>query len=145
MLKILIDKYSELAGNHEKLLTFIRFVIVGTCAAAIHYGIYFILQKIGINLNVSYTIGYLIAFCANFIATNKFTFGTKPNWKNFLGFAGSHGVNYVLHIVLFNFLLWFGVHKLIAPPLVMTIAMLVQYNILHFVFTSKKINGQNEK
>jgi putative flippase GtrA len=70
----------------------------------------------------------------NFIATNYFTFHTKPTWKNFVGFAGSHGVNYFLHIILFNVFLWLGVHRLIAPPLVMLVAMLVQFTILHFVF-----------
>jgi len=85
-------------------------------------------------VNIAYTAGYLISFIYNFIATNYFTFHTSPTWKNFIGFAGSHGVNYFLHIILFNIFLWIGVHHLIAPPLVMLVAMLVQFTILHFVF-----------
>lgn len=134
------NKYSEFSSDHEKFSQFVRFCIVGTGAAALHYGVYFVLQWLDVNLNVAYTTGYIISFCCNFIATNLYTFHTKPNWKNFIGFAGSHGVNYFLHIVLFNFFLWLGIHKLIAPPLVMLVAMLVQYTILHWVFTSKKIN-----
>ena len=112
---------------------FIRFCINGVIAAAIHYGVYFLLQ-LWIDVNIAYTAGYLISFIYNFIATNYFTFHTSPTWKNFMGFAGSHGVNYFLHIILFNIFLWMGVHHLIAPPLVMLVAMLVQFTILHFVF-----------
>jgi hypothetical protein len=31
--------------------------------------------------------------------------------------------------------LWLGVHRLIAPPLVMLVAMLVQFTILRVIFT----------
>lgn len=138
MIGQLKHKYIELTGDHEKLRSFVRFCIVGTGAAAVHYGIYYLLQWLGVNLSVAYTVGYVVSFCGNFIATNLFTFRTRPTWKNFLGFAGSHGINYLLHIVLFNFFLWLGVHRLIAPPLVMLVAMLVQYTILHFVFVKKE-------
>jgi putative flippase GtrA len=115
-------------------LQFLRFCIIGVLAAAVHYGVYLILQW-WIALNIAYTAGYLISFIGNFILTNFFTFRTKPTWKNFVGFAGSHGINYFLHIVLFNIFLWLGVHHLIAPPLVMLVAMLVQFSILRAVFT----------
>ena len=117
----------------EDTKQFLRFCINGVIAAAIHYGIYFLLQY-WMDVNIAYTAGYLISFVYNFIATNYFTFHTSPTWKNFIGFAGSHGVNYFLHIALFNLFLWMGVHKLVAPPLVMLVAMLVQFTILHFVF-----------
>lgn len=123
-----------------RLPSFIRFCIVGTIAAAIHYGIYFVLQWLDINLSVAYTAGYLLSFVVNYYLTNYFTFGTRPEWKNFLGFAGSHGVNYLLHIVLFNVFISLGVHRLIAPPLVMLVAMLVQYTILNWVFKKWKGN-----
>jgi hypothetical protein len=34
--------------------------------------------------------------------------------------------------------LWLGVHRLIAPPLVMLVAMIVQFTILRFVFVKKE-------
>lgn len=113
---------------------FIRFCVVGTLAAGVHYGVYFLLQSWGMNLSIAYTMGYVISFVGNYLLTNYFTFGTRPEWRNLLGFAGSHAINYVLHIVLFNVFLWLGVHKLLAPPLVMLVAMLVQYTILNWVF-----------
>lgn len=120
--------------NKEGTKQFIRFCINGVIAAAIHYSVYFLFQ-LWIDVNISYTVGYLVSFIYNFIATNYFTFHTTPNWKNFVGFAGSHGVNYFLHIILFNFFLYCGIHQLIAPPLVMLVAMLVQFTILRQVFS----------
>jgi len=127
----------ERIKNDERLMQFLRFCIIGTLAAAVHYGIYFLLQH-WINLNIAYTAGYIISFVGNYFLTNYFTFRTRPSWGKFIGFAGSHGLNYVLHIVLFNFFLFMGVHKLIAPPLVMLVAMLVQFCILRIVFTWNK-------
>ena len=113
---------------------FLRFCVNGVISAAIHYGVYFLLQ-LWIDVNIAYTVGYLISFVYNLIATNYYTFHTRHSWKNFAGFAGSHGVNYFLHIVLFNIFLYLGVHRLIAPPLVMGVAMLVQFTILRQVFS----------
>lgn len=126
----LIDKVRKKEGAGQ----FIRFCINGVIAAAIHYGVYFLFQ-LWTDVNIAYTTGYLVSFVYNFIATNYFTFHTYPTWRNFMGFAGSHGVNYFLHIVLFNLFLVWGVHRLIAPPLVMLVAMLVQFTILRFVFS----------
>ena len=102
----------------EGTAQFLRFCINGVIAASIHYGIYYLLQ-LWTDVNIA----------------NYFTFHTHPTWKNFVGFAGSHGVNYFLHIVLFNLFLFLGVHRLVAPPLVMGVAMLVQFTILKLVFS----------
>ena len=51
--------------DKEKLFEFIRFCFVGTIAAGIHYGIYYLLQAY-INVNVAYTTGYLISLVCNF-------------------------------------------------------------------------------
>lgn len=118
----------------ESTRQFIRFCINGIIAALIHYGVYFLFQ-LWIDVNISYTIGYLVSFICNFITTNYFTFHTTPNWKNFVGFAGSHVLNYFLHIILFNLFLYCGIHQLIAPPLVMLVAMLIQFTILKQVFS----------
>ena len=60
----------------KKLPEFIRFVMVGVFATALHYGIYFLLQKF-INVNIAYTLGYALSFIANFYLTAYFTFGKK--------------------------------------------------------------------
>ena len=117
----------------EKLMQFIRFCIIGVVAMSIHYGIYYLLQT-SINVNIAYSIGYLVSFTANFFLTSYFTFRQKPTWKRFLGFSGSHGINYLLHMLLFNVFLWLGINQLIAPFCVMGIAAFVQFTILRLVF-----------
>ena len=123
--------------NSKQIMQFMRFCIVGTLAAGIHYGIYYVLLRLGAGHNLAYATGYIISFVYNFIATSYFTFQSSPSWGRFVGFAGSHAVNFLLHMVLLNVFLWMGMHELIAPIVVMLVAMLVQYTILNFVFKKK--------
>ena len=125
---------SLIKNNRDQIIQFIRFCIVGTVAAGIHYGIYYVLLRLGAGHNLAYATGYILAFICNFIATSYFTFRTGPSWGKFAGFAGSHAVNFLLHMVLLNVFLWMGMHELIVPIVVMLVAMLVQYTILNFVF-----------
>ena len=55
---------------------FVRFALVGVTATAIHYGVYWLLQRV-INVNVAYTAGYLVGFVANFYLTAYFTLKRK--------------------------------------------------------------------
>ena len=133
-----MSKLKELLNkNRNQIKQFIRFCIVGTIAAGIHYGIYYVLLRLGAGHNLAYATGYILAFICNFIATSYFTFRSSPTWTRFIGFAGSHAVNFLLHMVLLNVFLWMGMHELIAPIVVMLVAMLVQYTILNFVFRKK--------
>ena len=91
----------------ETLGELIRFGIVGTTSAAIHYAIYWILQH-WIEVNVA--------------------------TKNGLGFGGAHLVNYLLHIVLFNFFLWIGLSRELAPIAVLAIAVPTNFVLVRFVF-----------
>ena len=118
----------------EKYRSFIRFCIVGCCAAAVHYGVYYLLLMASAPVNAAYIAGYLISFVGNFFATSYFTFSSRPSWGRFIGFSGSHALNFVLHIILLNFFLWLGIHRLIAPILVMGVAMIVQYAVLYLVY-----------
>jgi putative flippase GtrA len=120
----------------EKKETFgelVRFAIVGTTAAALHYGIYWVLQH-WINVNVAYTIGYLLSFLVNYYLSAHFTFKAKTSAKNGIGFGGAHLVNYLLHIVLFNFFLWIGLSRELAPIAVLAIAVPANFVMVRFVF-----------
>ncbi len=120
----------------KQLPEFIRFVIVGILATALHYGLYFILQSF-INVNVAYTLGYAISFIANFYLTAYFTFGRKPSWRKAFGFGGAHLVNYLLHMGLLNLFLWLGVPKPYAPIPVFAIAIPINFLLVRFVFKRK--------
>ena len=71
-------KIPEKLRTKEDILQFLRFCIIGVLAAAVHYGVYLILQW-WIALNIAYTAGYLISFIGNFILTNFFYFPHKAN------------------------------------------------------------------
>jgi len=124
--------------SKEKFLEFIRFATVGFIATAIHYGIYYPLQKI-INVNIAYTTGYLVSFILNFYLTSYFTFRVKPSVKKLFGLGGAHLVNYLLHILLLNLFLWMGISKELAPIAVFAIAIPVNFLLVRFVFKSKKM------
>lgn len=115
-----------------------RFGIVGVLATVLHYGIYFLLQRC-INVNVAYTAGYVLSFIANFYATSYFTFGTAPSWKKLFGMGAAHGINYLLHIVLLNLFLWWGIPKVWAPFPVFAIAIPVNFLLVRFVFKHKNM------
>lgn len=127
----------QLLHSDSPKAQFMRFILNGCFSAGIHYLVYFLCQLF-IEVNVSYAIGYILSFLVNYYTTTYFTFRTTPSWKHFVGFSGSHGVNFLLHIVLFWCCMQLGINRFIAPVLVMGIAMLVQFTILKFVFKKRE-------
>lgn len=115
-------------------LEIFRFGIVGVLATAVHYGIYLLLQ-IWFWTWLAYTIGYALSFVMNYVLTNYFTFKTKPNVQNGVGFIISHAINYGLQIVLLESFLWIGIERIIAPLLVYGIVIPINFILVRFVFT----------
>ena len=120
---------------YKKLIQveFIRFAIVGVIATGIHYGLYLALKQF-INLNVSYTAGYLISLACNFFLTAKFTFKAEASVKRGAGFIISHIVNYLLHMVLLNLFIKIGIPSSYAPIPVYCIAIPVNFLLVRTVF-----------
>ena len=119
----------------EKVITseFIRFVIVGLLATAIHYGVYLLLDRV-IPANPAYAAGYVISFFCNFILSSRFTFRKKASVKKGLGFGLSHLVNFLLHMLLLNLFLHLGVRESLAPIPVYCICVPVNFLLVRFVF-----------
>ena len=111
----------------------IRFGLVGTTAAAIHYGTYWLLQHY-IDVNIAYTVGYVVSFMVNYYLSAHFTFRQKASARNGLGFIGAHLTNYFMHIVLFNAFLWVGLSRALAPLAVLAIAVPLNFLMVRFVF-----------
>ena len=122
-------------GDHGKA-QFVRFILNGCFSASVHYVVYYLLQLV-IEVNTAYAIGYIVSFLVNYYTTCRFTFRQQPTWKHFIGFSGSHAVNFGLHIVLFWLCMQIGIHRLVAPIIVMGIAMLIQFTILRWVFKKR--------
>lgn len=126
--------------DRDKLMQFVRFCIVGTIAAAIHYGVYYLMQlflRDGIWLSVDYTIGYAVSLVCNFFMTTYFTFRSHVSAGKAAGFGFSHVVNYTLHIVLFNLFMAMGIHRLLAPVLVLMVAVPTNFLILRYVYRKR--------
>lgn len=121
--------------DREKLGEIIRFGTVGVLATALHYGIYLGLRWMwpSMNVSVAYSIGYLVSFAGNFLASNYFTFRTKPTTEKGIGFALSHGVNYLLHLLFLNFFLWSGLSDEWAPIPVFCIVIPINFLLVRFV------------
>lgn len=118
----------------DKIKEFIRFGIVGTISTAVHYGVYLILLN-WINPSISYTAGYAVGFCVNYLLSTYFTFRTKTSIKKAAGFSVSHIINYFLELGVLNLLLWFGMDKQLAG--IITLVAVVPVNFI-LVRTSLK-------
>lgn len=130
---IIKQKMKSVKDGDKGKSQFVRFVLNGILASSIHYAIYYLCQRF-MEVNLSYAIGYLVSFIINFFTTSIFTFHTKPTFVRFIGFSGSHAVNFLLQVSLFWCCMQIGVHRLIAPVISMGVAMLVQFVILRLVF-----------
>ena len=63
----------------KQIPEFLRFVMVGLFATGLHYGIYFVLQKF-IQVNVAYTLGYVLSFVESLSAVGFFpSVGSHPS------------------------------------------------------------------
>lgn len=114
-------------------IEFVRFAIVGVIATAIHYGIYLLLKTF-MNVNVSYTAGYLVSLACNFYLSARFTFQADTSVKKGIGFIASHTVNYILHMVLLNIFIGIGIAPTYAPIPVYCIAIPVNFLLVRTVF-----------
>lgn len=116
----------------SRIIEIVFFGMVGTTAMIIHYGIYYVLLYF-LPINISFSIGYFVSFLCNFMMTSYFTFKVKPTRKIFFRFAISHGINYIIQIVLLNlFLLLLEENERMAPVFVYLISIPVNYILVRF-------------
>lgn len=122
---------------------FVRFCIVGIIATAMHYGLYMLLINI-VHIpaewwtNLAYTIGYVVSWCCNLWLTANFTFKESISMKRGIGFAVSHGVNYLLHVLFLNGFLWLGVSDKWAPIPVYCLVVPINFILVRTLFKKLK-------
>lgn len=123
--------------SRKEIGRIVRFGIVGTASTFIHYGVYLLLLR-WLNPNISYTGGYIIGFCFNYVLTTYFTFRSKSSIKNAAGFSVSHVINYFLELGVLNFFLWFGLEKQLAGLVTLVAVVPNNYLFLRFVYLWKR-------
>ena len=130
--------------HKEKLFEFLRFCFVGVLATGIHYGIYLLLIKTSslegqFWINAAYLIGFIISWLCNLWMTARITFKTHLSLKRGVGFAVTHGVNYLLHLLFLNIFLALEVTEQIAPIPVYCCVIPINFILVRIVFKSNKI------
>jgi len=133
----------EVKISKDNIDEFLRFCLVGILATAIHYGFYlFVIHIFQIEArlwtNIAYSLGYLVSWCANLFLTARFTFHENVTVKRGVGFAASHGINYVLHILLLNLFLYLGLSQRWAPVPVYCIVVPINFILVRTVFKRLK-------
>lgn len=122
--------------KRDKLGEILRFGIVGAIAALLQYGVY-LLMLLFVSPGIANTIGYIISFIFNFIASTHYTFKVKANAKRGFGFALSHVVNYLLQTVTLLFFIYVGVPKAYAPIPMFCICVPVNFILVRYFLTIK--------
>lgn len=130
--------------NKKNIYEFLRFCFVGIVATCIHYGIYILLIKTisqdgNLWINISYLIGFVCSWLCNLWMTAKITFKTHVSLKRGVGFAVTHGINYLLHLLFLNIFLALGITEKIAPIPVYCCVVPINFVLVRFVFKSNKI------
>lgn len=107
------------------LAQFIRFFVVGIGATLLHLAVYLGLNVLAdvtearpLALNVTYAIGYIVSFAANYIVSLKWTFQTDGSVGKGIGFAFSHAVNAGLQLLLLNVFRAIGAGRAMASAMV---------------------------
>ncbi|ERJ12022.1 GtrA family protein [Haloplasma contractile] len=116
---------------------FLRFVMVGVLATGINYIVYYTLQRSGVNINISYTAGFVVSFIFNYFASNLFTFKTKPNLKRGLSFGVAHVINFLTQLALLNLFVLIGLSKTLAPLPVYMISVPLNFLFVRYALKRK--------
>lgn len=119
--------------DRQSLGEMIRFSIVGVLVTAIHYAVYWLLQLV-IDVNISWTAGYIAGFVFNYYMSARYIFRSKANVKNGAGFGVAHIINYLLQMVLLNVFLKMGLSPTMAPVGVYAVSIPVNFLLVRFVF-----------
>ena len=122
--------------DKKKLGEIVRFIIVGGLATATQYGVY-LLMLFWLQPLLANTIGYLVSFTFNYIASTRYTFRVKSTTKRGLGFVFSHIVNYLLQTLTLHAFLLLGLDKKIAMIPMFAICVPINFVLVRFFLHRK--------
>jgi len=122
--------------DKNKFGEIVRFIIVGSSAAAIQYATYLLLIY-WLQPLIANTIAYLISFTFNYIASTHYTFRVKSTTKRGAGFVFSHIINYLLQSGCLKLFLWLGFSKQIALIPMFAICVPINFLLVRFFLRKK--------
>ena len=122
--------------DKNKFGEIVRFIIVGSSAAAIQYATYLLLIY-WLQPLIANTIAYLISFTFNYIASTHYTFRVKSTTKRGAGFVVSHIINYLLQSGCLKLFLWLGCSKQIALIPMCAICVPINFLLVRFFLRKK--------
>lgn len=122
--------------KREKVGEILRFGIVGAIAALLQYGVYLVMLLF-MSPGIANTIGYIISFIFNFIASTHYTFKVRANAKRGIGFALSHVINYLLQTIMLLLFIYIGVPKAYAPIPMFCVCVPVNFILVRYFLTKK--------
>ena len=122
--------------KRKKFGEILRFGIVGAIAALLQYGVYLAMLIIT-SPGVANTIGYIISFIFNFIASTHYTFKVRANAKRGIGFALSHVINYLMQTIMLLLFIYIGVPKAYAPIPMFCVCVPVNFILVRYFLTKK--------
>jgi len=131
--------------QRDRLAEFVRFGIVGVTATAIHYGIYYLLLLLLLNPTLSYTIGYAVSFCCNYLLSSRFTFRVGLSVSKAANFGISHVLNYLIGVGLLNVFILLGVKPEVAPLPVFVLVIPINYLLVRFALTRRGFLSLKDK
>lgn len=143
-LQSVIEKPSATAQTYGEI---IRFGIVGLAATALQYGVYLLCLPLLARLfpamadnplaTTANTVGYIISFVFNFIASTRYTFRVKANARRGAGFALSHVVNYLLQTATLNLFILLGLSKQVAMLPMFCVCVPINFLLVRFFLKRK--------
>ncbi|HEY9551395.1 MAG TPA: GtrA family protein [Prevotella sp.] len=109
----------------------LRFGMVGVAAVLIQYGVYLLMVCL-LQPTWANTVGYIVSFVFNYIASTRFTFRVKSSVSHGAGFTFSHLINYLLQTGLLNLFLYLGCSKQLALLPMFAVSVPINFLLVRF-------------
>ena len=124
----------EKLQSKENILQFIKFGIVGLSNTFIALAVYYGLLWLGVNYLISNTISWIVSVFNAFYWNNKYVFKNENTWlKALIRTYISYGFSFLLGtLLLYVFVDWLGVSKVIAPLLLLIITIPLNFLLNKF-------------
>lgn len=120
---------------------FIRFVFVGIYNTFFGYVLYVIFLYLLNDINIAYTLAYIIAALKSFFLYSRIVFNTKASTMTYILFPLGYIVQYSVGIILINvFTVYMHIDEYISGFIVIPFTAVIAYGYNKFIFKNKHIN-----